>query len=124
MVGARSQMRKKVCGVVQYRIKEWRAQGAPYITTGAWFKMMIVLGQNNPDMAEIVEIAELFEGTTDDAHKYNLANLRKKLYLRVAQGYKSHVKGDIAKGNYKDLQCWESLVQEEANKATSSKSTC
>ena len=116
-------MRKKVCGVVQYNIRDWRAQGAPYITTSAWFKMMIVLGQNNPDMAEIVEVAELFEGTTQDVHKYNMANLRKRQHMRVAQGYKSQVKEDIAKGNYQGLQCWENLVQEEASRSTSSKTT-
>ena len=117
-------MRKKVCGVVQYKIAEWRAQGAPYNTTSAWFKMMIVLGQDNPDMADIVEVAEFFEGTNEDAHKYNMANLKKKHFMRVAQGHKSQTKEDIAKGNYKGLQYWESLVQEEANKATSSKTTC
>ena len=85
--------------------------------------MMIVLGQSNPDMAEIVEVAELFEGTNGDAHKYNMANLRKRQYMRVAQGYTSQIKEDIAKGNYKDLQCWENLVKEGASTSTSSKTT-
>ena len=104
-------IQKKICGVVQYKIDEWRAQGAPYITTNSWFKLMIVLGQDNPDMAEIVNIAESFEGATEESHKHNMASLRKKHQARVAQGYKSQTKEDIASGNYDDLKCWMSLVQ-------------
>ena len=113
-------IQKKVCGVVQYKIQEWRARGAPYMTVNSWFKLMIALGQDNP--VEIVNIAESFEGAAEEPHKYNIANLRKKHQARVAQGYKSQTKEDIANGNYDDLKCWMSLVQEEASSSKTTKS--
>ena len=91
-------IKKKVCGVVQRQIKKWRECGAPYITGNAWFKVMMVLGQGNPDLAEVVEIADAYEDTDQDSHKYNLKNLRIRQQMRVAQGWKSKVKEDIANG--------------------------
>mgnify|MGYP003330236313 CR=1 FL=1 len=116
-------IQKKICGVVKYKIHEWRARGAPYITVNSWFKLMIVLGQGNPEMAEIVDIAESFEGADEETHKPNIKNLRKRRQARLDRGNKSQTKEDIANGNYEDLQCWTSLVQEEASKASSSKTT-
>ena len=99
---------KKVCGVVQYPVKRWRECGAPYLSGTSWCKLMMVLGSKNPEMAEIVEIAESVEDRCHDSHKYNLKNLRKQQAIRVQEGWKSQIKEDIANG---DLKCWSEIVQ-------------
>ena len=99
---------KKICGVVKYPVQQWRECGAPYLSGTSWCKLMMVLGSGNPDMADIVEIAEAYEGRGHDAHKYNLKNLRKKQYERVQQGWASQIKEEIASG---DLKCWSEIVQ-------------
>ena len=99
---------KKVCGVVQYPVKQWRECGAHYLSGASWCKLMMVLGSNNPEMAEIVEIAEAYEGRHHDSHSLTMKNLRKQQAERVHNGSKSQIKDDIAKG---DLKCWSQIVQ-------------
>ena len=59
-------------------------------------------------MAEIVEIAECFEGRDHESHKYNLMNLRKQQVARVANGWKSQFKQGIENN---PLQCWSEVVE-------------
>ena len=77
--------------------------------------MMMVLDSGNPEMADIVDLAESYEGRGHETHKYNVKHLREQHQMRVAQGRKSKVKEDIANG---DLQCWSGIV--ERGKSTSS----
>ena len=99
---------KKVCGVVQYPVKQWKECGAHYLSGTSWCKLMMVLGSNNPEMAEIVEIAESYEGRHHDSHSLNMKNLKKQQEERVRNGWTSTIKEEIAKG---DLKCWKQCLQ-------------
>ena len=107
---------KKVCGVVQYPVRDWRACGAHYISGASWCKLMMVLGSGDPEMAEIVEIAESFEDRHHDSHSYNLKNLKKQQAERVNNGWKSQIKAEIAKG---DLRCWQEVAVQPGQASSS-----
>merc|ERR1739844_429985 len=107
---------RKVCGVVQYPVDEWKRLGMPYISGNSWCKLMMVLGSGNPEMAEIVMIAECYEGRTHDSHKYNLKNLLEKQRQRVMTGWKSEIQQEIAEGK---LNCWSQVTEQGTSSASS-----
>ena len=94
--------------MVKYPVKQWKECGAHYLNGASWCKLMMVLGSGDPDMAEIVEIAESYEGRHHDSHSFNMKNLKKQQAERVRNGWTSKIKEDIAKGN---LKCWKQIVQ-------------
>ena len=107
---------KKVCGVVQYPVEDWRRLGMPYISGKSWCKLMMVLGSGNLEMAEIVTIAESYEGRSHDSHKYNKKNLLEQQRLRKMAGWKSQIQQDIAEGK---VECWSHIVEQGTASASS-----
>ena len=79
---------KNIYGVAQYPIKKWEKVGRPYMSAGSWIKFAMMIGKDKPELAKLVEIAECYEDTDSDAHKFNEKNLRKFQAERVATGYK------------------------------------
>ena len=77
---------KAIYSVAQYPVEQWRKSGRPYMSMNSWFKLLMLLGDGRPELAELVEVAQCLEDSTSDQHKYNLKNLRKWQYRRVQEG--------------------------------------
>ena len=80
---------KPIHGVAQYPNDKWKQSGRTYMTVESWLKFCMIVGEGKPQPAEIVEVAEMIENTTQEDHKYNLKNLQKKHEKRKVAGYKN-----------------------------------
>ena len=86
---------RPIHGVAQYQIEKWKQPGRPYMTVEYWIKCCMIVGEGKPKLAENVEVAEMFEDTNHEDHKYNLKNMRKRHEQRMMAGFRNATMGDL-----------------------------
>ena len=72
------------------------------MSAASWIKFAMVVGEGKPELAQLVEIAQCYEDTTSDSHKFSEKNLRKSHARGVANGYKNSDVGAFLKQKPKE----------------------
>ena len=69
--------KKRVHGVARYPIDEWKKAGQPFMTVNSWCNFMRIIAHGKPELANIYDIAECFEDSSDQQHAYAEKTLKK-----------------------------------------------
>ena len=88
-------IRREVLGLAQYLVEEWRKCKMPYMSMNSWVRFIKIIAGGHPELQALMDIADCYEDTDEDVHKYSEKSIKKYHWRRQQAGYRNSTMNEL-----------------------------